>query len=72
VGQWVLFGCGVIVTGMVIALLVGRANEATTAERMVEKLVGSASDPAARVVESDPFSGLPVARYFRYVLAVSV
>ncbi|CAB5159555.1 hypothetical protein D3OALGA1CA_4957 [Olavius algarvensis associated proteobacterium Delta 3] len=39
---------------------------------MVEKLVGSASDPAARVVESDPFSGLPVARYFRYVLAVSV
>ena len=70
-GKWILVGFGVIVAGIAIAVIVGRARETTKVDRMVEMLIDRGSDPDTDVVDFDSFSDLPppIARYFKHVLA---
>ncbi|UCF79566.1 MAG: hypothetical protein JSW03_04800 [Candidatus Eiseniibacteriota bacterium] len=69
--KWILVGLGVIVIGIVIAGMAGRARETTRVDRMVEMLIDRSSDLDANAVDFGSFSELPppVSRYFKHVLA---
>jgi len=70
-GKWILVGFGVIVVVIAIALIIGRAREATKVDGMVEMLIARGSEPDVDAVDFDSLSDLPtpVARYFKNVLA---
>lgn len=69
-GEWLLVASGFIVVGVVVAILIGQAREASKVERMAAALLEGASTPARGVVDFASLSGLPppVLRYFRHVL----
>src|SRR3990172_4134442 len=70
-GKWILVGFGVIVVVIAIALIIGRAREATKVDGMVEMLIARGFESDADAVDFDSLSDLPtpVARYFKNVLA---
>lgn len=69
-GKWLLIASGVIVIAAIIAVFIGQARESAKANKLVEKLIQSASRPVTGTVDFDSFAELPspVARYFRHVL----
>jgi len=70
-GKWTLFGLGVIVLIIVIAVTVGRARETTRVNRLIDGLIDRGAVLDVSVVDFNSNLGLPppVSRYFKHVLA---
>lgn len=69
-GKWILFIAAVVVVSAAVAILVGRAREATRIEQMEAELRRDAARPGTERVDFQTFADLPppVVRYFRHVL----
>lgn len=69
-GKWLLIVSVIIVTVVIITVFIGQARESAKANKLVETLIQSASQPAINIVDFNSFSQLPppVELYLRYVL----
>jgi len=70
-GKWPLIVSGIIAISVIIAVFIGQARESAKENKLAETLIQSASQPTTNIVNFDSLSELPlpVARYFRHVLA---
>jgi hypothetical protein len=69
-GKWLLIATGVVVATVVVAVVIGQAQENARAEGLAARLIGSTTPSANGTVAFESLSDLPtpVARYFRHVL----